>query len=180
MDKGLKIEGKKIYLRAADVSDATDVYVSWLNDPEVNQYLEIRFSTHTIADARAYITKYTNDENTLLLAIIRKDTNTHIGNIKLGPINPHHKYAEMALMIGDKSSWSRGFASEAITLLAQYAFTMLGVHKIIAGAYRNNIGSIKVFQKCGFSIEYIRKSQYLYNGKYIDAIVLTLFNESPT
>ena len=34
------IEGNNIYLREVRESDVTDDYYNWLNDSEVNQYLE--------------------------------------------------------------------------------------------------------------------------------------------
>ena len=40
-------EGKQICLRPVQLSDATERYVSWMNDPDVNQFLESRFSTTT-------------------------------------------------------------------------------------------------------------------------------------
>jgi [ribosomal protein S5]-alanine N-acetyltransferase len=33
----------------------TQDYVSWLNDPEVNQYLESRFVTHTLESSRNFV-----------------------------------------------------------------------------------------------------------------------------
>jgi hypothetical protein len=38
------IEGKKIFLRNIELTDCTERYVSWLNDKEVNRYLESRLA----------------------------------------------------------------------------------------------------------------------------------------
>ena len=168
----MKINGERIYLRPVKVADARMEYVRWLNDPEVNQFLEIRFVRHTLPALKKYIAKVLKNPDTIFLAIILKDGYKHIGNIKLGPIDKNHKLAEIGIMIGDKNSWGNGYATDAIKLLTDYAFNELKLHKIIAGAYENNIGSVKAFLKLGFCEEGRRKKHFLYNGKWIDDVLL--------
>ena len=55
--------GDRIYLRRLTENDATEDYVRWMNDPDINQYLESRFYTHTIESTKAFIRSVTNDNN---------------------------------------------------------------------------------------------------------------------
>ena len=171
------LEGKDIFLRPIISSDATNAYVGWLNDPEVNQYLESRFSTHSTESLRKYIEEIITNPNNHFFAIVRRDSEKHIGNIKIGPINRHHKFADVGIIIGDKNCWGKGFASEAIRLSANYAFNTLKLHKLTAGAYVNNIGSIRAFKNTGFYVEGTREKHYLYKGKYIDAVLLGILRK---
>lgn len=177
-NNNLRLEGKGIFLRPVDLSDATEEYVSWLNDKEVNQFLEIRFTKHTGVSLRTYIGKVIKSPNTLFWAIVRKDTEKHIGNIKLGPIDWNHKVGDIGIMIGDKNSWGKGFATEAIRLISDYAFKTLKLHKLTAGAYASNVGSIKVFMKLDFLEEGRRKKHVLCSGEYIDVTLLAKLNEN--
>jgi len=176
VSKALQLEGEKIFLRRLSEADATPAYVSWLNDPEVNQYLESRFITQTLEGVKEYIRSTNQDQRTVFLAIARKDTGKHIGNIKLGPIDPHHKHGEIGIMIGDKASWGQGIATEAIQLLVNYAFTVLGLHKLSAGAYAGNLGSVKSFLKVGFTQEGQLRQHYRSGEEYVDAIQMGLVN----
>lgn len=171
------LEGEKLYLRPVTVDDVTDEHVGWLNDPEVNQFLESRFEKHTLESSRAYVEKISRNPANIFLVIMRKDTGQHIGNIKLGPIDPHHKVGSIGLMIGDKLSWGKGFAKEAIQLLAQYSFEILKLHKLTAGAYENNPASIKVFLKLGFFQEGCRKKHVRFGDGYVDYILLAKLNQ---
>jgi ribosomal-protein-alanine N-acetyltransferase len=166
------INGKRIYLRELRVSDATKSYCKWLNDPKVNRYLESRFEKWTTKKLRAYIRNIRSEGNNFFWAIILKENNKHIGNVKLGPINPKHRFSDIGIIIGEKSCWGRGLAVEAIKLVKNYAFHILKINKLTAGAYVTNIGSIKAFQKSGFHIEGIRRRYYRYRDKYIDAVIL--------
>lgn len=176
IDTSKKIENEKVLLRPVAVNDVTAEYRDWLNDPEVNKYIEIRFTEHTIETTKDYVKHAISDPDTLFFAIIRKDSNKFIGTIKLGGIYWDHGFGNVSLMIGDKNSWGRGYATEAISLLSEYAFKHLKMHKLIAGAYEVNTGSFKAFLKVGYSEESRQKKQYLFNGEYIDCIVLTKFS----
>ncbi|MDO8430351.1 MAG: GNAT family protein [bacterium] len=174
--KKKKIDGEHLYLRPVQVADVTEDYVGWLNNKEINQYLESRFVTHTLESVEAYVEKNIGDPDIFFFAIIRKDNNCHIGNIKLGPVDWHHKIGDIGIIIGDKDSWGKGYATEAIAILSSFAFSELGLHKLTASAYENNVGSIKAFQNAGFSEEGRKKNHYLYQDKYIDSVLLAKIN----
>jgi len=126
------ISGDIIFLRRLNEGDVTDTYVKWLNDPEINQYLESRFTTHTMDETKAFIRSITNEYN-YQFGIFVKETGKHIGNIKVGGINPIHKYADVSFLIGEKDYWGQGIATEAIRLATDFGFNTLGLHKLWGG-----------------------------------------------
>jgi RimJ/RimL family protein N-acetyltransferase len=46
----------------------------------------------------------------------------------------------------------RGYATELVRALVGHAFSAPGVTRVIAHAHPDNIGSVKVLEKCGFSV----------------------------
>lgn len=171
------INGKRIYLRRIVVPDINERYLSWMRDPRVYEFLESRFEKWTVRKLKDYVKRVSADPDYLFMAIISKKGNRHIGNIKLGPINRHHRSAEIGIIIGDKLFWGKGCATEAIRLITAHAFKKLKLHKLTAGAYANNMGSVKAFKRAGFSIEGIRKKHYLHRGKYVDGVLLGIINK---
>jgi RimJ/RimL family protein N-acetyltransferase len=99
----------------------------------------------------------------------------HIGNIKLQE-KPQHNLGDIGIIIGDKSKWGCGYATEAIRLLTEHAFKM-GLHKISAGIYADNIGSRKAFAKVGYVEEATHRVTYMSNGKYVDEVIMSVWNE---
>lgn len=74
----------------------------------------------------------------------------------------------------------RGHGALAIDLLAKYAFNSLGIVKLTAGCYAENIGSYKAFTKAGFTQEGRRVSQCVNGGQRQDVILLGLaFKSAP-
>jgi RimJ/RimL family protein N-acetyltransferase len=171
------LESERLAFRELNASDANERYYSWLNDPEINQFLENRFFPSSIESIREYILSMNASKANLFCAILLKDGNRHIGNIKLGPINWIHRYAEIGLLLGEKDCWGKGYATEAIKSIVDFGFAQLNLHKITAGCYETNIGSSKAFQKAGFMIEGMQKSQFFSKGKYIDGIRMGIINE---
>lgn len=173
----IKLVGKQIYLRRLTEDDASEKYASWMNDPEINQYLESRFMVHTVENTKVFIRSVTNDNN-YQFGMFDINTDEHIGNIKIGSINHYHKYADIGFLIGEKSYWGKGIATEAIALATDFAFNELHLHKLWGGAYAPNKGSIRAFEKNGYICEGIKKNQFRTNeGIYVDDIMYGKVNE---
>jgi len=166
-----------IYLQSIRVQDASEVYVQWLNDPEVNQYLETRFNQQDLKSVSAFIASMIANENESLFTIRLKENDEHIGNIKVGAINNHHSIGGISLFVGDKKSWGRGIAGQAIQLISYYSFETLHLRKLCAAAYRPNIAIIKAFLTAGYSQDCIQTNHYTLNEQACDLVQMCLFSE---
>ncbi|MBY0431841.1 MAG: GNAT family N-acetyltransferase [Rhodospirillales bacterium] len=113
----------------------------------------------------------------LRLRTLTPDDGRHVGNIKLGPINRHHRRGDIGLLIGERDQWGRGLAAEAIAAMTAYAFAELGLNKVVAGCYAANEGSRRAFLKAGFA-EVARRPRprhWLSDGVWQDDVVLECF-----
>ena len=174
---GRVISGKRLYLAYLTPGAVTQRYVGWLNDKEVNRYLEARFGCpYTLRSVREFVETQYNDPDSHMFAIMLKEGERHIGNIKVGPINRHHNFAEVGIIIGEKSLWGRGYGAEAVGLASKYAFEKLHLHKLIAGCYDTNMGSEKAFAKAGFARNGVVKGKFLCGGKYVGDIIFSMTN----
>ncbi len=173
------LQSARLLLRPLAESDLTLTYVAWLNDPAVNAFLETRFCPQTLESVRYYWQQHQGDANSPWWAICRRNQqNRHIGNIKLGPIHPMHRRADISLFIGDRSSWGQGFATEAITLVRDWGFQELNLRKLRAGLYAANHGSRRAFEKCGFQLEgTLRQEALSAEGGRTDVLRFGLLSE---
>ncbi len=166
-------------LRLAHLSAdmVSDRYVQWMNDPEVVRYTESRFSEHSQDRLESFVRAIETDPLSIMWAIFVGTE--HIGNIKLGPIDWHHAYADIGLILGSKPHWGKGHGQNAVSLVADWAFETLSLHKLTAGICDGNIGSVRAFEKAGFAIEARQYSHYFLEGEYRDRIVMARFNPRP-
>lgn len=173
------LANEAIVLRTLAPDDATTSYLSWLHDPDVNRYLEVRFSPpRSIEDLRAFVTAMSASDDTLLLGVFLSADDRHIGNIKLGPIDRRHSVADIGLLIGDKAEWGKGYATGAISLLSDYAFRSLRLAKLTASCYACNEGSARAFLRAGYAIEGRRLSQWQVGTQRQDGVLLGKVNSA--
>jgi len=159
------IRTPRLIIKSLCVDDISKKYIEWLNDKEVNQYLETRFQVQDNQSCLEFVKRMQEDANEELFAIYTNNNNEHIGNCKLGAINKFHHTAEISFFIGSKSFWGAGYATEVVSHVVQYGFENLGLEKITAGCYESNKGSKKVLIKAGFEVEGFRKGQVVFGSQ---------------
>ena len=159
------IKTPRLIIKSLRVDDISKKYIEWLNDKEVNQYLETRFQVQNNQSCLEFVKRMQEDANEELFAIYTNNNNEHIGNCKLGAINKFHHTAEISFFIGSKSFWGAGYATEVVSHVVQYGFENLGLEKITAGCYESNKGSKKVLIKAGFEVEGFRKGQVAFGSQ---------------
>ena len=60
MDDKVCLRYKNYYLRTLTVNDVSEKYLKWVNDPEVTQYLEIRYNSYTMEKLCEYVRAFEN------------------------------------------------------------------------------------------------------------------------
>ena len=172
------IDSNRLVFHNLGASNATMKYLSWLQDPLILRYLEIRFNpVTTIRNLQDFIASVNNSSNDLLLGIFLKKNGKHIGNIKLGGICKEHRRADIGFLIGDRHEWSKGYASEAISTVSSYAIHILGISKLTAGCCADNIGSAKALRKAGFELEARLKMHWVSEAGFQDGLLFAKFSE---
>lgn len=169
-----KIEGEQVYLSPMNVEDA-EIYTKWLNDPEIVKYLSLRNSLVSIYGERDYIEAFSKVE--FNLCIVKKENDILIGNIGLNDIDYKNGTAELGIFIGEQDNLGKGYGTEAIKLLTNYAFKELRLHSVYLRTYDINERAQKSYEKCGFK-EFGRRHESIFmDGKYHDVIYMELINK---
>jgi len=171
-----KIEGRRIYLRPLSKSDITDKVYNWLKNREVVKFIESA-PPKSLKDVADYYENIINSGSNKIFAIIAKDRSAHIGNIKLGNINRKHAFADMGILIGDKSYWGKGYCQEAVRLLLGHAFGALKLQKIFLAVNEDNIAALKAYLNAGFNIEGRIKRLYHRSRGRADRLYLGILKE---
>lgn len=171
------ITSNNLYYRPLTSKDVTDKYISWLNNRDVNKYLEVRHTKHSREKVIEFISLKNLSENEYLYGVFCQKNNIHIGNVKIGNINHIYRTGEISLFIGDKNYWGRKLGVEIIQALTCHAFTNLGILKLEAGCYESNKASLKSFIACGYSIEGNLRSQVISDGNRENVIRLGILKD---
>lgn len=170
-------ESARLRLRRLGPDDVSSVYVDWLNDVETVRYTEARHRRHSLESVREFVTACQARTDVYLWGIFEQADGSHVGNIKLGPIDVIHRHASVGLIIGERDRWGRGYATEAIGIVVRLAFDTLSLHKLTAGVIAGNESSLTAFRKNGFAIEGVRRKHNLVDGVWRDETLLGLLSE---
>ncbi|MDO8584840.1 MAG: GNAT family protein [bacterium] len=150
------IASERLGLRELSPAEATLRYVHWLNDAKVQLYTRRRGKKFSLKDVRDFIasTRQSPDRH---FAVFIKDGEKHIGNIFIIAIDKENKSAELSIMIGDRSVWGKGYATEAIILATKLAFKVLKLHRLWAESAHPVFNAI------------MRKLNWVFEGRRRDA-----------
>lgn len=170
------LESERLYYKALSLENCTNEYVAWLNDEEVNFYLETG-GDYTIEKLRQFLTDIESNKEILFWAIYIKDTNKHIGNIKIDPISERHNRGEYGIMLGEKSEWGKGYAREATDAIVNYCFEEKKLHKITLGVVEDNANAVELYKKAGFVVEGRYVDHGIYGGKFCNVLRMAIFNK---
>jgi len=179
MQEKLTLITARLLLNSVELEDCNLTYLSWLNDIETNQFLESCFFENTMPKLKKFVSAQIDDSSSLFLAIRIKDTDKHIGNIKIANIHPYHKTGEYGIMMGDKTEVGKGYAKEASIAIIKHAFNGLNLQKINLGVISENKVAIKLYENLGFKVEGVLRKNYFHksSGLFFEEIRMGLLKQ---
>jgi diamine N-acetyltransferase len=140
----------RIFLRAVEPEDLSVMY-EMENDPEmwdISNFVS-PYSRHTL---RQYIEATQNDvfaDKQIRLMIVSKNDGRIIGTIDMNDFVPLHSRAEVGIAVR-KEFRGQGFATDALSLMCDYAFRFLRIRQLYAQVAADNKACASLFTSAGF------------------------------
>jgi RimJ/RimL family protein N-acetyltransferase len=106
--------------------------------------------------------------------IYDRATDTPIGGIGLRDIDLTMGTAELGISLGRKDYWGKGFGTEAITLMMDYGFTVLGLHNVMLTTTAYNERAIRSYLKVGFREFGRRRESRRVGDRRFDTVYMEL------
>ena len=120
---------------------------------------------------RELLTEQTNRD--VYMHLIRDLQGVMVGRINLSVLENNRKTAELGYRIGENVS-NLGYASEAVKLVLEKAFTTYGLHKIIAGTATDNLASQRVLLKNGFIFSRVIENDLQIHNEWLHTAVFEI------
>ncbi|MBI4825105.1 MAG: GNAT family N-acetyltransferase [Nitrospirae bacterium] len=171
------LEGKSIYLGPLSQEGNLDKYASWINSQKNTVFMESGKFPSTPEGLKDYISSYNSSKTGMLLGIFLKKGSKHIGNITINSIDWRSRHAKVGVIVAEEGSQGKGYATEAINLVAGHAFNKLNLRKLYAGVIEGNEASRRAFEKAGFKPEGKFKEYFYLNGEYLDCDIMGLLKK---
>ncbi len=163
-----QLEGKRVRLRGPRSEDA-DALFQLFADPQVMRYWS-RPPMTTRMEAEGLLEEI--DESFAQRAKLNwmltlRSNDAVIGTCTLFQLEPRHRRAEVGYALRS-DHWGRGIATEAATLALNWAFRVLGLHRIEADIDPRNQSSRKLLERLGFASEGFLRERYFVGEEISD------------
>jgi RimJ/RimL family protein N-acetyltransferase len=164
------LQGKLVRLRAPERGDLP-TFVRWFNDPEATQFL-LRGPPMGLEEEELwYQGLVRNEEKVFCIETLEGKL---IGNLGITRLDWADRRAEIGVMIGEKDYWSRGYGTEAISLLLRYMFEELNLERIGLYCDETNLRAQRCYEKCGFRREGVFRRHRFKNGAFINDVIMSV------
>jgi RimJ/RimL family protein N-acetyltransferase len=175
------IHGELTTLRAIERPDL-DALWRWYNDAEVMYYWAEPYKTMSREDLDARygagLSASTGRMHWLL--ITTRDEHGQgepIGRIGYVDLDRRNRHTEIALAIGERDYWGRGYGSDALIAYLGYLFHELNLHKVWLRVEAFNTRAQRAYEKCGFQRDGVFREHTFLGGKYYDSIIMSIVED---
>lgn len=172
------IASERLILRDIQLDDISPEYIAWLNNPDINKYLEIRFSEQTEETVKKFIESNLDDTvSRKHFGVYDNDGKRLVGNVS-AHLDLNHKSAHISYIIGHQDAMGKGYATEAVHAVVYFLFNYCDVEEIAAGFYGAHKESGKVLEKNGFTVQACLKKRLIGpDGNRVDLMIAGILPE---
>lgn len=170
------IRGDLIELRGLRREDLAS-YANWIDNREATYFMETGWRPAHEAELEAIFKTSTEAPDHAVFVIQDKVSKMAVGVVGLYLISWICRRAEFRIFIGESSALGRGFGTEAAKLVCAYGFDHLNLELIYLGVNTANQRAVKSYKNAGFVEEGIRRKLIYRNGKYYDAVMMSILRE---
>lgn len=146
--------------------------VSLANDPEVEPFLAPGSGDE--AGLSTVLERMRTGEEPQGLMIIESPAGQPLGALELTLVSRHSELCQLRRLMVMPQARGRGVGFDALSLACREAFQDHGRHRVQAEVYGDNGGSVRLFERVGFSREGVRRRAYRRRGQWLDGILFGL------
>ena len=174
---GRILTGSRVRLRPLERADLPR-YQELLSDPEIN----LSYGGLGVPDSLARLQRRYDagefDATERYLHLVIEAGDALIGQVSLKNYeNLPSRTATFGIFIGDLAYLGQGYGTEASVLFLNYAFSILGYHKVNLDLFEYNTSALALYEKLGFVHEGRRRENHWSRGRFWDDVLMGITAE---
>ena len=169
------LKTERLLLREFTDADLENVFLG-LSNPDIIKYYGVSYQT--LDDTKKQMSFFYNlrrDDSGIWWAVCSPDNNEFYGAGGLNSLSKEHKKAEVGFWLLT-AHWGKGIMTEALPLICNYGFDVLGLHRIEGFVESENTACKNAMEKSQFSLEGTMKDCEIKNDKFISLDIYAKFN----
>ena len=146
------------------------LYYEWRNDPEVAQFDQPGFVRPMGYDeVETWSARMVEG-----LSFITFDDEQALGTAAFMNLDERNRHAELAIVIGNKDYWGKGYGTKIMDQLLEWGFNGINLNRLYLHVFASNQRAINLYEKMGFKLEGRLREMLFENGEYADVLVYGL------
>ncbi len=169
------ITGKLTTLRAIEREDLDAIW-RWSNDAAAMYFWAEPYKTTSREELEGRGLGVPGGRSHWLLITTHDDEGRElaIGRIGYVDLERRNRHTEIAIMIGERDYWGRGYGSDALIAYLGYLFHEMNLHKVWLRVESFNPRAQRAYEKCGFQRDGVFREHTYLGGQYHDSIIMSL------
>jgi [ribosomal protein S5]-alanine N-acetyltransferase len=170
------LQGEKVSIRELRLSDARALF-AMLSSDEVGRFISPPPSTLEGFERFIVWTHRERQEGRYVcFAVVPHGSDHPVGIFQVRQLDFNFETAEWGFAIGSPY-WGSGVFMDAARLVLEFAFAVVGVHRLEARSAVANVRGNGALLKLGATLEGVLRRSFLRNGKYQDQHMWSILEE---
>lgn len=166
----MNIYGKYVVLRAMEPEDM-EMLRETANDSETEYMIGGWSFPISKVEQMKWYERVCSDKNNLRFIIELIDEKKAIGMLNLVNIDWKNRSAFHGIRLAVNAPKGKGYGLDAVMALMRYAFEELQLVRLDGSWVEYNEPSIRLYKKCGWSVEGRKKKAKFTKGQYFDMLI---------
>lgn len=170
------LRGTLVYLRPLEPADAETVH-HWYEDSRIATLMGD--PPRSLAWRRQRYDAGAADEGGTVyrFVICRLEDDTAVGRTDLFEIDRQHGSAAFGITIGDPAMWNRGYGTDAVRALVDFAFGQLRLERVWLDTDAHNVRAQAAYKKAGFVREGVLRHTFYQDGRWSDDVRMAMLRD---
>ena len=170
-----------ITLKPPALADIDKIH-QWKNNLSLLNLVAAKPLPSTLEQTRLWLDKTLADQCQILFGIYineNSENKSHdselVGIVRLMFIDWVNRVCELGIYIGEEKYRGKGIGRRSTTLVLNYCFKNLNLHKVCLKTLKTNKQAINLYKSIGFKIEGIKRKEFWLEGRYEDIVIMGIF-----
>ena len=174
----MHIETERLLLRDFTPHDWRQM-LGYQSDPRYLQFYP--WQERSEEDVKSFLQMFLDQQRAsprtkFQLAITIKGNDNVIGNCGVRRVSIDSTEADLGYELSP-DYWGNGYATEAATAMADFAFRELGVHRIWAHCLEENQASTRVLERLGMQVEGRLRDKEYFKGRWWTVLIYSVLEQ---
>ena len=171
-----QIRGALVYLRPFEVDDVEIVH-RWFEDARVASIMGEPPRSLARRRQRFEAAMAGQGDDFFAFIICRLDDDVPVGRTDLFDIDRHHGSTCFGITIGDPEQWGKGYGTDAVNALVDFAFGQLRLERVWLDTDIGNARAQAAYTKAGFVREGVLRHSWFQDGRWSDDVRMAMIRD---